>query len=101
MIKVNPVHVNPVKTLECAGKYKNGATFNLRMKSEAPRMYELDCLSLNKNGEILGGFCESYKEGTADGFAEWSKNFITKLQRYCDDSDILNKVSEFFTSISK
>ncbi len=95
------VKINPVKTLECAGKYRTGGSFNLRVKSTAPRKYELDCFSLNKEGNVIGGYGEAYREGTVDGFAEWSKNFITKLQKNSDDLNVINKVSEFFTSISK
>ncbi len=95
------VTINPIKTLECACKYRNGEVFNIRLKSNAPRTYELDCLSLNKKGEIMSGFRESYQEGSAEGFAEWSKNFLTKLQKYSDDLNVINKVSEFFASISK
>ena len=95
------VKISPMKTLECAGKYRNGEIFNLRIKSSAPRTYELDCLSLNKNGEIKAGFGEAYREGTVEGFTEWSKNIIAKLQKNSDDSNLIKQVSEFFTSISK
>lgn len=99
MVKINPTGIE--KFIECTGKYKSGGTFNLRMKSTAPRKYELDCFSLNKEGNVVGGYGETYGEGTVEGFAEWSKNFITKLQKHSDDLNVINKVSEFFTSISK
>ena len=93
--------INSIKTLECAGKYKNGGRFNLKIKSAAPRHYELNCVSFHKDGKALGAFGESFNDGSVNGFAEWSKNFMNKLQKYSDDKNVIDKVSEFFTSISK
>lgn len=96
------VQVNPVKTLECIGRYKNNkGTFNIHIKSAAPRKYNLDCFSHDKDGNIVAGYGETFNDDSVEKFTEWSKAFIDKLKRYSEDSDAINKVSEFFKGISK
>ena len=95
------VNVNPIKTLEYVGKYKNGKTYNLRISSNALMKCQLECLSFNKNGKIIGGFGEVFNSGSKDKFTEWTKNFIEKIKNTSADSDIVSKVSDFFASITK
>ena len=95
------VKINPVKTFECAGKYKNGGHFNLRIKSSSPRKYELDCVSFSNEGKPIGAYGEHFGDGCVEKFAELSKNFIDKVKRNSEDNEVINKITEFFTSISK
>jgi len=95
--------INPAKTFERFGKYKNGiGTFHVNIKSETPKSYNMDVISFDNDGRIATAYTDAFvKESKPNEFDVYSKLAINKIKAACEDSKLVDDITNFFKSISK
>ncbi len=105
MITFNPSFCatpKPMKTFSRVAKYKNNdSIMRINIKSEAPRSYDLNIISMDKDGKTVSGYREAFSNGSIQEFREWVNLALNKVRNYCEDSKVTEDMQDFFVGISK
>ena len=105
MITFNPTFcAAPIvpKTFSRVAKYKNcDATMRINIKSETPRSYDLNIMSMDKNGIPVSGYSETFNQGSVQEYREWVNCALNKVRRYCEDGKVAEEMQKFFAEILK
>lgn len=105
MITFNPsfgAAQNSLKTFSRVAKYKNNdAMMHINIKSEAPRSYNLNIMSMDRNGSPVAEYGEEFNNGSVQEFKEWVNLALNKVRNFCEDSKVSEDMKDFFAGISK
>ncbi len=104
MITFNPSFcaIPKPKTFSRVAKYKNNdSVMQINIKSEAPRSYDLNIMSMDKDGKPVSGYREAFSNGSIQEFREWVNCALNKVRTYCADSKVSEDMQNFFSEISK